>query len=136
MFAGRRRSKPGARRGLAATETAITLPLLVLLVFGSIELTNTMFLKQSLRIAAYEGARAVGRAQATSVHGQTRIEEALAARRVSDYDVSISPEVTESTPRGTMLTVTVTAPVAAYSIGPMWYFNEKTISAEFRIVRL
>ncbi len=121
---------------MAATETAITLPLLVLLVYGAIELTNAVFLKQSLTIAAYEGSRAVARSEATSAHGHSRIDAVLAARRVSDYEVNISPEVTAATPRGTVLTVTITAPAAAYSVGPTWYFTGRTISSQFRMVRL
>ena len=37
--------------GVAAAEFAVCLPLIVLLVFGSIEATNYIFLKQTLNIA-------------------------------------------------------------------------------------
>ena len=127
---------PVGRRGLAATETAITLPLLVLLVFGAIELTNAIFLKQSLTIAAYEGARAVARPAATSDNGEARVDAVLAARGVSNYEVSFSPEVTASTPRGTTLKVTVSAPVAAHLVGPVWFFGERTMMSEVCMVRL
>ncbi|MDZ7619876.1 MAG: TadE/TadG family type IV pilus assembly protein [Patescibacteria group bacterium] len=133
---GPRTRKTADRRGLAATEVAVTLPLLVLLVFGSIEMANVTFLKQSLRIAAYEGARAAGRAGGTTERGIARVEQILEDRRVSDFEVTISPRVTEFTPRGTMLTVTVTAPAATYSVGPMWFFNDRTVVGQYRLVRL
>ena len=131
-----RGSARAKRRGLAAAETAVALPLLLLLVLGSMEMANVIFLKQALRIAAYEGARAAGRAGATNDLGLARIEEVLADRRVSNYQATISPTVTGFTPRGAMLTVTVTAPASAYCIGPMWFFGDRMISADYRIVRL
>ena len=45
------------RRGVAATEFAVCLPIVLVIVFGSIESCTMIFLKQSLAVAAYEGAR-------------------------------------------------------------------------------
>jgi Flp pilus assembly protein TadG len=124
------------RRAVAAAETALTLPLLITLVFGSIEIANGVFLRQSLTVAAYEGARAVSRSGATNADGQARVQEALAARGITDYTVSFSPTVTESTPRSTELTITVTAPASAYSFGLVRFFQGKQLGREFRMVRL
>ena len=45
------------RRGVAAVELAVCLPVIILLVFGAIEASSFIFLKQSLNVAAYEGIR-------------------------------------------------------------------------------
>jgi Flp pilus assembly protein TadG len=132
----RHRTGPAARRGVAAAETAITLPLLITLVFGSIEIANGVFLRQSLTVAAYEGARAVSRSGATNADGEARVQEALAARDITDYTVSFSPTVTEDTVRGTQLTVTVTAPASAYSFGLVRFMEGRTLTRQFRMVRL
>lgn len=126
----------GCRNGVAATETALALPVVVLIVFGSLELANGVFLKQSLTIAAYEGARSLSRTGATSAQAQARIAEVLTERQISDYQISISPAVTVSTPRGTQLTVTVTAPASYYRVGPIQFLEGRTISRQFRMVRL
>ena len=47
----------GERRGVAAVEFAVCLPVIILLVFGAIEASSFIFLKQSLNVAAYEGIR-------------------------------------------------------------------------------
>ena len=51
------RAKRNPRRGAAAVEFAVLLPVFVLLVLGTIEATSMIFLQQTLEIAAYEGAR-------------------------------------------------------------------------------
>jgi len=124
------------RRGLAVVEVAMLLPLLVLLIFGAIELANAVFLKQSLTVAAYEGGRAISRAGATEAQAEARVEEILEVRRVSEYQLSFSPEVTASTPRGTTLQITVSAPASAFSTGPLKYLNDAQISFTYRTVRL
>lgn len=45
------------RRGVAAVEAALCLPLLFLLTLGTIDLCSMLFLKEAMTIAAYEGAR-------------------------------------------------------------------------------
>jgi len=47
----------GSRRAVAASELAVCLPILVLLVLAMIESCTMIFLKQSLTVSAYEGIR-------------------------------------------------------------------------------
>lgn len=121
---------------MAAVEAAIALPLLVLLVFGAMELANGIFLNQSLSIAAYEGARAVCRSGASSAHGESRVAEILSARNIEDYSVSISPNVTSNTPRGTELRVTVTATAPSRGLGPLRLLAGRSFSKRVIMVRL
>lgn len=51
-------------------ELALCLPLLTLLVLGSIELRNFIFLKQSMTAAAYEASREAVRPTATDARTQ------------------------------------------------------------------
>jgi hypothetical protein len=125
-----------SRLGAAALETAILLPVLVVLVFGTLELTDGIFLKQSLAIGAYEGVRVASRPGATSAQARTRIDEVLAARNVSGYTVTISPDVTSTTPRGTMLSVQIVMPAGTLTSGPMNLFLNRIIQHRVRMVRL
>lgn len=117
-------------------EAAVTLPMLLMLVFGSIELANGIFLKQTLSIAAYEGARAVTRPGASSAEAHVRIEEILAARGVTDYTVTISPEATADTPRRTQMRVTVVAPSGTTFLPPLRLLSGIAIEKTVCMVRL
>lgn len=130
------RMKRNTRRGVAAVEAALALPLLVVLVFGSIELARGIFFKQSLSIAAYEGARAVSRAGATNADAETRIGEFLASRNITNYQIRFNPDVTTETPRGTRLNVTVIAPLPNGGLGPLGLLSGETYRKRVRMVRL
>ncbi|WP_235935202.1 TadE/TadG family type IV pilus assembly protein [Candidatus Laterigemmans baculatus] len=116
-------------------ETAIALPLLLVLVFGAVELADGIFLKQALTVAAYEGAREVTRQKGTAAAGQRRIDEVLAARGITEYGYSVEPVATEETPRSTRLTVRLTAPVDSVSWSPLRLFTGKTIEKTVSMVR-
>lgn len=131
-----RKTPRASRGGVAATETAIMLPLLVVFVFGAIELANGMYLQQTLSVAAYEGARALSRPGATGQEGEQRIAEVLLARDVDEYQITISPAITAATPRNTEITVTITAPASEYSVGPVQFFQGRWMARQVRMVRL
>lgn len=135
------RKPRGRRRGAAAVETALLLPLLVLLAFGSIELSNMIFLKQTLAIAAYEGARAATKPGATAQQADTRIAEVLTSRNVTSYSVSYTTDksaplaITPITPRGTLLTVTVESSNGGAAFGPLRLFTGRTLQGQSTMVR-
>ena len=123
-------------RGVAAMETAVVLPLLVLLVFGAIELSNGIFMKQSLNMAAYEAAKLITAPGSNEPLARTRCQEVLRVRRISDYTVTFSPTVTDATPRGTQVTVTVTAPACSLCSGPVRFLTGRNIRSAVVMVRL
>ncbi|WP_145073902.1 TadE/TadG family type IV pilus assembly protein [Aureliella helgolandensis] len=125
-----------SRRGVAVVETALMLPVIVLLVFTSLEIADGIFLKQAVTIAAYEGARAATRPGGTNATASARIAEVLAAREVADYTVVYTPEITPTTPRGTEVTVTVRAPSAAYSMNPMRLLENRVLEKQVTMVRM
>lgn len=114
------------RRGTAAVETAVTLPLLILLVFGSMELANGIFLNQALSLAAYEGAREACRPGGTSVTASARVSEVLSARGIEEYELVIEPDVTEETPRATQVTATLTAPSRTFTTFTIGILGDRT----------
>lgn len=127
------RSPAAARE--AAVEAAVAMPMLVLLVFGSIELADGIFLKQALSVAAYEGARAASRPGGTSAQGELRIDEVLAARGISDYTLVIAPEATPQTPPATELSVHLSAPSSSISWSPLRLLSGRTIEKTIYMVR-
>lgn len=131
-------AKRSERRGAAAIETALLLPVLILLAFGSIELSNMVFLRQSLSIAAYEGARIATKPGATAEQANTRVREVLNARGITSYTVSYTTTnnlpitVTSLTTRGTQLSVIVQSSNGGANYGPLRMFTAETFSVQPR----
>lgn len=136
MFQLRNNSKEvNHRDGVAAVETAILLPILVLLTFGSLELSNMIFLKQGLSIAAYEGAKSATSPGTTAAQATARIQEILSARSISDATISITPAVGGATPRGTMVTVSITSAGTSVGILTTRMFTRGAIQVQSTMVR-
>ena len=131
----RRSSRAGSRRGVATIETAVTLPLLAFLTFGSIELSNMMFLRQSMSIASYEGVRSATRPGGSQGLAESKIQELLTVRGVTSYSVQFNPAITTATARGTMIQVTVSTTPASISYAPFRLFSGNTISSSATMVR-
>ena len=124
------------RTGVAAMEAAVSLPILVVLVFGSMEIANAIFLKQSLNMAAYEAAKLITAPGDNNTLAATRCAEVVSVRRVTSHTLTISPAVTAATARGTQITVTVSASSSNLSYGPVRFMAGRTISSAVSMVRL
>ena len=107
-----RRRKGDTRRGLAVVEVAVCLPVLTLLVFGAIEASSYIFLKQSLNVAAYEAVREAVRRDATNQTAVARAEVILNARGVRGFEVNLPTGALADARRGQLVRVEVTAPAA------------------------
>ena len=58
----RRRHSSDRRGGVAAVEAAFCIPVLVILMFGTLEICAGIYLRESITVAAFEGVRAgIGR---------------------------------------------------------------------------
>ena len=124
----RRRTNP-ARRAVAATELAVCLPVIVLLVLGMIEACTMIFLKQSLTVAAYEGVRTAIRPNATAAGVQSTCDGVLGDRRVQGGVVAVQPNNISSAAIGQFIEVTVSAPASRNSVIPGSFFRGRTLSA-------
>lgn len=103
------------RRGLAAVEFAVCLPIIVLLVMGSIEASSFIFLKQSISVAAYEGAREAIRSDSVTADADARARGILTARQVQGFNIAFPNRDPGSAQRGDDIVVQVTAPTAVNS---------------------
>ena len=127
----------GSESGTATVEAAVCLPLLLVLVFGSIESSNAIFLKQSMTVAAYESAKVASAPQGTIANAAIRCQEVMDVRDVPNYTMSVSPSSLDAdTASGTTVTVTVQVNGDAASMGPLWFFTGKTLSKSVSMVRL
>jgi hypothetical protein len=124
-----RRSRCGRRRGVAAAEFAVCLPVLVLLVLATIEACTMIFLKQSLTVASYEGVRTALVSGATPQDVRTSCEQVLSDRNIQGAVVTLVPaNITDLEP-GDSVDVIVTAPCGDNTVLPMMFYRNRTMSA-------
>ena len=126
------RTKPTERRrksshGTAVVELAICLPILLLILFATIEACVMLQLKQNLSVTAYEGARIGIVPGSTSALIQTQCEMLLDDRNIQSYLVTVDPEPSTLSV-GDMLTVTVSADCLANAVAGGVFFEGKSIS--------
>ncbi len=109
------RAKRRDRQGAAVVEFAVCLPVLMLLILGSIEATSAVFLKQALTTSAYEGVRAAIRSGSTTAQATQRANDVLSVRQVRNATVTFVPANVAAAARGQRITVEVSAPVSSNS---------------------
>lgn len=122
------------RRGVAATEFAVCLPVLMLLLLGMLEACTMIFLKQSLAVAAYEGAHTALTAGATDSDVQRVCQAILDDRRVQGGTVEIIPGSLSLINEGEYLEVRVSAPTDANAILPVRFFRGMTLRSSARMM--
>lgn len=87
--------------------------MLTLVVFGSIQACNLIYLKHGVVTAAYEGTLELAKRNATSASVITRTQQVLDARGVTNSQIRITPNgiAVEDASIGDALTIEVSANV-------------------------
>jgi Flp pilus assembly protein TadG len=116
-------------RGVAAAELAVCLPVVVLIVLATIEACSAIFLKQSLTVAAYEGARTALVERQVSGSVQNACNRILNDRNVRGATVTTSPSNLATLQPGEFFDVTVSAPCNSNSLVPTTFYRGRTLSA-------
>lgn len=116
-----RRCNSRKRRGALTVEFAIVAPLIFLLFVGGLELASLNFARQTLGVAAYEGARKVIIPGGTAAQGRTE-----AVRQMSLVGLSNGANCT-ITETSTSVTATVTVPAANVSWGLVRFSSGMTL---------
>ena len=83
--------KSANRSGAAAVEFALCLPVLFAFVFGILEFSRVTQLQQSVRLAAFEGARAGISLNASTTDVQTAVNKIMTATGITNYTTTITP---------------------------------------------
>ncbi|MCC6509718.1 MAG: pilus assembly protein [Pirellulaceae bacterium] len=118
------------RRGVAAVELAVCLPLMVIFTFTSIELCSAIYLRQSLSIAAYEGVRVACHPQGGTSDASEAAGRILTERRIHGGVVTLTPSDIDSVTKGSTIRVSVTAPAAANSLLQFGLFGSTQLTAD------
>lgn len=124
-----------ARKGIAAVECAICLPIIVLLVLAMIEACSMVFVKQSLTVAAYEGAHRAVSPNATAASVSATCQQILDDRRIGSASIEVIPNDLTSLEIGEFFEVRISAPAGANSIVPGRFFLGKTLTASAELMK-
>ena len=124
-----------ARRGVAATELAICMPVIVLIVIATIEACAMIFLQQSLSVAAYEGARVSLTPGVEAKNVVYQCELILDDRGVQGSTVEVTPSNIPNAKEGSWITVQTSTPFAQNSLVGGWLFGNRTLSAEVQMMK-
>ena len=136
MNGQRGRRLPGRdRRAVAAVEFAVVSPLVVLFVLGTIEACTMIFLKQSLKLAAYEASRVAIMNGTTLNNAIGTANQILTARGVRGGVCTVSPANFPTRPYGTNITVTVTAPCSLNAALPPWFYAGRQVTADATMMK-
>jgi Flp pilus assembly protein TadG len=123
------------RHGVAAAEFAVCLPVIVLIVLATIEACTMVFLKQSLSIAAYEGARAALTQNATNADVVRVAQQVLTERRVNGGTVTLQPANLNAIAPGQYLTISTTAPAAGNAVIPISFYRGRTLTGSATMMK-
>jgi Flp pilus assembly protein TadG len=122
----RNRLNPKHRRGVALVEFALTVPILFLILFVSVEFMRVNTIVNSIENAAYEGARRgiVPGATAAEIIADAKALTDAVGIRGAVIDVQ-PPTIAEDTPE---ITVTVNVPADSNAFVAPRFFAGDTIS--------
>ncbi|MDC0295476.1 pilus assembly protein [bacterium] len=127
-----RRTAPVIRRGTATVELALITPFLMLLTLGTLDVCSLIFLKETISLAAYEGARTGTQGGNTDNDARDRVASFLQSRSVQysgDSCVEISKPGFDHAETLEHVTVTVTVPARGNLLIAPHLFDEMKLTS-------
>lgn len=103
------------RRGAALVEFAVCIPVILIILLGSMEACSAIFVRQALTCSAYEGIRAAVKGGALTSDAVTRAQEILDTRGIRGATIEFFPADIRTADRGTDIAIQVSAPYAINS---------------------
>jgi Flp pilus assembly protein TadG len=97
------------RRGAAVVELAVSLPIIMVVLFGILEISNSVALRKSLVVAAYEGSLVAILPGATASDVQSVVTQVVSDRGVNIAQINVTPSDLVAAPKGSLITIDVVA---------------------------
>ena len=104
------RNRAAGRRGAAAVEFAVVLPVFITLVFGMIEYGRMVMVQQVITNAAREGCRKAVMDGTTSQEVQDVVNNYLESAGITSATITITPSEPSEAGAGEPVTVSVSVP--------------------------
>ena len=126
---------PTRRRGSLTVELAVCLPTLLFTLLAALQAADILFLKQTLKIASYEAARAAIKRNATNDLALASGQEVLTYRKVASSTITFLPQDISDAERGELVSVTVKAPADANTVLPDWLHSIQDMTVTTKMVK-
>ena len=137
-----RRHRRANRDGTAVVEAALCLPVVMILMLGTLEVCSGLFVSESITVCAYEGIRAGIGMRTTRADIIERANAMLDERGVyvpendPEYGVTVTPDVDFSTlPALTPITVQIVVPIKGNSPFTFGQFLHPAVTTSVTMVR-
>jgi Flp pilus assembly protein TadG len=127
------RQRGKQRRGLVATEFAITLPIVLMFFFAAFEICRFSMLTHTVENAAYEGARAGVVPGATAADVEQEARNVLQTLGINDALVQVEPTAIDSDT--TQVQVAITVPFGTNSFVPAKFFQGAQVQRQLTMRR-
>ena len=124
-----------SRRAAATVEFAVCLPVVILVVFGSIQSASMLFLRQAALQAAYEGVKVGIREGGTDDRVLTAAQAVIDGRRLTGVSIDIQPSNVDTLDPGTIVDVSVSIPSDENTLFPFGIFIGRTVSGNAVMVK-
>lgn len=108
---------------------AFCLPLVLFLIFGTVEACSMIFLKQALTVASHEGARVALQPGSNAADVEAVVNQILADRRIRNGTISMSPSDLNTVAMGMPIEVRATAPAASNGLVPIRFYSGHALTA-------
>lgn len=128
----RRFSSP-ARRGVATTEFAICLPILLIFLFGCHETSRAFMMQHAAESAAYEAARAGIVPNATPAECRRVAENILRSVGVTNFNLNVTPNPIQQ--QSPTINVTIEVPMSRNTALTPFFFREVTLRGSCQMPR-
>ncbi|MEZ5941873.1 MAG: TadE/TadG family type IV pilus assembly protein [Planctomycetaceae bacterium] len=125
--------RPEERSGAAAVEFAVALPVMLMIIFGCVEMTRLNMLKNSVEHAVYEGARAAAVPGRTADDAIAKVEAELAIVSAKDATIDVTPAVILDTT--TEIKVTVSLPLNSNAWVAPRFLKDKVLQRSCTLTR-
>ena len=102
--------------------------MLVLVTLATVEACTMLYLKQSLKIAAYEAGRVALVPDAELEHMAAQCALLLSGRNVRGYSVATHPRRVDQLSRGDTLRVSVSAPCVGNCFLGGWFYADRELT--------
>lgn len=106
--------------------------MLALLVFGSLQAANLIYIKHAVTSAAYEGTLELSRPDATGDSVTTRVNQVLSMHELTSTKITVSPggDSLANLPNGTPVRIRVEADVQANIALSGWFPLPKNVRCD------
>lgn len=123
------------RQGVAAVEMALILPVLLIVLFGTINCSELMHFRKSMVVAASDGIRLASQRESTSAEALARTNAVLASRRVSNPTITLQPANVELAAPGDVIQMQITADFGGFGLASLGWDSSFPVTVSTSILR-